>query len=391
MMTSPPRTETRPIRVLQFADLVNRHDFIDNIVQHANAARFEVGMCTRQAESTIETPVYGSGTPHWVIGAAARRATLWAAWKLARILRDWRADIVHTHHYDQAVIGWLATRMHRRTRLVVGRHYSDAIYRSPARWKRRILLALEGRVNRAAARIVVPSTLIREMLIERQKVDAVKVAMIPYGFEPAKYAVPTEDDIGRLRAELGLVGRFVFGTFARLHEEKGHRFLLEAIAMLRQRYPDLLFLFVGEGGERTALEAQIQRLNLHEAVRLVGWRRDAMTILAAVDAVVQPTLQEAFSQVMAEALWMSKPLIMTDVSGTRDVVTDGVNGLVVPKADAAALAQAIEHIRTNEALRRRLAEAGRAHVETHLQMKNIIGQYEEVYARVMEEPADVAS
>ncbi|MCV5959949.1 glycosyltransferase, partial [Escherichia coli] len=84
--------------------------------------------------------------------------------------------------------------------------------------------------------------------------------------------------------------------------------------------PEILALLVGEGPERQNLERQIKELALEGNVILAGWRRDALTIMAAADAVVQSTLQEAFSQVMCEAMWMGKPLVMTDVSGAADVI-----------------------------------------------------------------------
>ena len=73
--------------------------------------------------------------------------------------------------------------------------------------------------------------------------------------------------------------------------------------------------------------------------------------MAAVDAVVQPTLQEAFSQAMVEALWLGKPLIMTDVSGAPDIISEGHNGMLVPRGDSDALADAIIHLAGDASLR----------------------------------------
>src|SRR5262249_49397066 len=188
-----------------------------------------------------------------------------------------------------------------KTRLVVGRHYSDAIYRSTRGWKRQALLTLEQAVNRAAARVIVPSTFIRDLLTQRQGVAPDKIDLVPYGFVPEKYAGLRAGEVQRGRTELGLEGRFVLGNFARLHEEKGQRVLIEALASLRPRYPQLTLVVVGEGPERGALEAQVRDCGLDDRVRFLGWRHDAMMLMAAVDVVVQPTLQEAFSQVMAEA------------------------------------------------------------------------------------------
>ena len=99
------------IRVLQFADVINRYDFIDNIVHRAARDQFEIGVCVRTSASNIEAPVYAEDTPRWVLNGTSRREIPRAAYQLASLLRRWRADILHTHHYDQAVIGWLATRI----------------------------------------------------------------------------------------------------------------------------------------------------------------------------------------------------------------------------------------------------------------------------------------
>ena len=296
----------------------------------------------------------------------------------------WRADILHTHHYDQAVIGWLATRIYPKTRLVIGRHYSDSIYRSTSGLKRKALLALEQVVNRAAARIIVPSTFIREILTRGKESIPPRSISCLTDLSARNTFHLTRTRCIRLSAELGLEGRFALGNFARLHEEKGQRFLVRAMEDLHADYPQLALLIVGEGPERAVLEQQIRHAGLGDVIRLLGWRRDAMTLMAAVDAVVQPTLQEAFSQVMAEALWMGKPLVITDVSGATDVIQDFHNGLLVPKGDPRALMVTIERLVCDHGLREKLATNGKHYVTQNLRSENIIRQYEKSYERCFE-------
>jgi glycosyltransferase involved in cell wall biosynthesis len=371
------------LRILQFADIVNRYDFIDNIVRYADPSRFHIGVCTRSQYSNIAPPAYTPGTPHWVIEGLSRSAIPTTAFRLAQLLRKWDADILHTHHFDQAFIGWLATRLHPKTRLVQGRHYSDAILTQPSAVKRTSLLVIEQAINSASTRIIVPSRYIVDLLTKRQGVNLNKIDLIPYAFDPEKYRPPDARSVEQIRNELGLNGRFSIGTFARLHAEKGHRFLLQAIASLKYKIPHLLAIFLGEGMEKPVLERQIQDEGLQDHVRLLGMRGDAMPIMAALDAVVQPSLHEAFSQVMIEALWMCKPLVITDVSGVQDVIINGKNGLIVPLGDTAALASAIELIASNTALCKKLGEAGRSFVEESLRMGKIIPLFEEAYLRAI--------
>lgn len=375
------------IRVLQFTEFVNRHDFVDTILRWANQERFLMGLCVRSEVSNVAAPAYSEQMPYWVIAGPQRSSLPKAVWQLAAILRHWKPDILHTHHFDQAMIGWLATRMHPPTRLVIGRHYSDAIYRLPAQGisenKKWALLRIEQMTNRGATRIIVPSRLIKEILCDWQGVPGRKVDLIPYGFDPEKYEAILPDDIQNIRAELRMEGRFVIGTFARLSEEKGHRYLVQALKKVRDQIPNVLCLIVGEGSERAAIEREILTSDLVDHVVLTGWRRDGIKIMAAVDVVVQPTLQEAFSQAMVEALWLKKHLIITDVSGAPDIIREGENGTLVPRGDANALASAIIDVALDGSVGAGPRAAGSSYVQEHLIIDKIITRYEESYLRAM--------
>lgn len=371
------------IRVLEFADVINRYDFIDTLVHYADPEKFEMSVCVRSEDQNIAATNYSETTKYRLIKGNSRAGILPAAWKLSRLLREWNIDILHAHHYNQAIIGWLATKVYPKTKLVIGRHYSDSIYRLPDGLKAKTLIGLEQIINRHAARIIVPSRLIFEILTERQGIDAEKIDVVHYGFVPEKYSLPEPGEIARVRGEFAMDGRFVIGNFGRLHEEKGHRYLVEAAAMLREKIPNLLVLCVGEGPERNDIEKQIKDLGVEENVKLIGWRTDAMTIMSAVDAVVQSTLQEAFSQVMVEALWMSKPLIIPDVSGAPDIIHDGGNGLLVPKADAQALAGAIGRLAGDGELGASLAKNGHEFVAENLVIDRKIKEYEQAFLNAL--------
>jgi L-malate glycosyltransferase len=368
------------IRVLQFADIINRYDFIDNLVQFADPERFELSVCLRSEEHPIAAPQFPERTKYRLLPGLARRDWPRTARRLAATLREWEIDVLHAHHFDQAVIAWLATRLYPRTKLVVGRHYSDLVRTLPTA-KRAFYLTLEQIVNRGAARLIVPSHYIFEILTERQGISAEKIDVIWYGFVAEKYVSLTEDKIEFVRQELNLDGKFVVASFGKLTRGKGVNFLAEAIVRLKDKIPNLVALFVGEGDERAALENLIARHDLQEKIKLLGWRSDAMTVMANADLVVQPTLSEAFSQVMGEAMWLQKPLVITDVSGATDVIRDEENGLLVPKADAAALAAAIEKLFSNESLRNKIAAAGRAFVEENLIIEKKIKEYEAAFLK----------
>ncbi|HEX8638282.1 MAG TPA: glycosyltransferase family 4 protein, partial [Pyrinomonadaceae bacterium] len=175
------------IRVLQFADIINRYDFIDTLVQYADPKKFEMSVCVRSEEHNIARPEFSATTKYKLLPGNSRRDILPTARKLARLLKEWEIDVVHAHHYYQGVIAWLATSIYPQTKFIFGRHYSDLIQNLPG-IKRSFYLGLEQKVNRAADRIIVPSNFIFDILTERQNIDAAKIDVIAYGFAAEKYA-----------------------------------------------------------------------------------------------------------------------------------------------------------------------------------------------------------
>jgi glycosyltransferase involved in cell wall biosynthesis len=157
---------------------------------------------------------------------------------------------------------------------------------------------------------------------------------------------------------------------------------VQALRELAGELQDLVWVVLGDGPDEASLRESVRGAGLEDRVRLAGWRTDAIKIVAAVDAVVQPTLQEGFSQAMVEALWMGVPLVITEVSGARDVIDPGRSGLLVPPADPGALAAAIRELHADEALRGTLARNGHADVERRLTLGRVIPRFEELYTRI---------
>lgn len=376
----------QPSTVLHFARVINRFDFIDVVVRHSPTDEFRMKVCTLRREGNIESPDYDRcGVPHFVLGDHGRWRLPLDALRLAVLLRRERVAVLHAHHYDETLIGWLATRASRGSVLVVGRHYSDSLHVLPARVKARILLQLETWANEAAARIIVPSTYVKEVLTLRQGVSEEKICRIPYGVDPEKFSHLRAGDSERPRDELWSRGHVVVGTFGRLDQQKGHQLLVAALKGLSRRWPTLRWAVVGDGPERTSLEALVREAGLSHITKFLGWRRDALSLMTAVDIVVQPTFQEAFSQVMIEALWLGRPVVMTDVGGVRDLIEHGRTGLIVPPGRPNELENALEHLLTDKQARYLLGSRGQLAVQARLDVGAVVAQHLSVYRRALAE------
>jgi glycosyltransferase involved in cell wall biosynthesis len=335
----------------------------------------------------VEPPRYERvGVRHWVLDADARPRPRypWAVLRLARLLRRERVDVLHTHHFEESVLGALAAAL-ARVPMVLGRHYDRDHYLALRGAKRRLVLAVEGFANRRARFIVVPSRRIRDLLAE-QGVPAGKVAVVPYGIEfgAARYQPATPEDAHAARHELGLNGGFVIGNFGRHHALKGQDQLLRAFARLSRDLPSARLVMVGDGPFHGELRALARGLGVEDAVVFAGWRRDVARMIGAVDLVAHPTLTDAYPQVVVEAFLAGKPLVVADAAGPVDQVQHGRTGLIVPRGDEPALEAALRWCVEHPEDARRFGEAGRRWVLDTLDLRRIMPQYEACYVKALD-------
>ncbi len=168
------------------------------------------------------------------------------------------------------------------------------------------------------------------------------------------------------REELGFTGRaFVFGAAGRFSREKGHRFLLEAFAMLSKMLPSqpIELLLLGEGREESSLRSQSRRLGIEPRVCFAGFQSRPAPWMKVMDCMVQPSLAEGMPNSVLEAMLLGVPVIASSVGGVPEVIADGQTGLLVEPGSAVALAEAMKKIVRSAPLCRRLAIDARRHVE----------------------------
>ena len=174
---------------------------------------------------------------------------------------------------------------------------------------------------------------------------------------------PAKADREEVRIRLGFGSdehlMTMVGTFKR---QKGHRYLVEAATSVVGRWPDLHILLVGGGDLAREIETQVNAAGLSNRVHLLGSRRDVPEILAASDSFVLPSLWEGLPVALVEAMAGGLPVIATSVSGTEQVIVEGVTGLLVPPGDAEALADAMIELLSDPAGAATMAAAGRERV-----------------------------
>lgn len=179
----------------------------------------------------------------------------------------------------------------------------------------------------------------------------------------------------------------VITCVARINEWKGQDVLIDAVSLLKPRFPGLHLRLVGDvyRGEvafRVALEAQVQRLGLQDVVSFEGERRDAHALIGTSDVIVLPSKRpEPFGMVVVEAMLLGRPVIATRAGGPTEILTDGVNGLLVELGDPAALAGAIASLIADPDRARAMAERGRERAQsltTTMLVAEVIAVFDEL-------------
>jgi glycosyltransferase involved in cell wall biosynthesis len=207
-----------------------------------------------------------------------------------------------------------------------------------------------------------------------------RMAVIHTGIELDRFH-PGRDRCATREALGYSAGDVVIGTMSRLDDSrKGVNFLLDAAARVAPAFPKTRFLVVGEGLWRPRLEAHAEALGIRDRVHFTGWRSDIPQLLAAMDVFVMASLFEGGPTTVLEAMAMAKPVVATHVGMVPEVIDDGCTGLVVPPADAPAIAEALKRILDDPMLGEQLGHRARAHAERDFTIDLMVERYLTVFA-----------
>jgi glycosyltransferase involved in cell wall biosynthesis len=264
------------------------------------------------------------------------------AWRLYRLMRRERPDVVHTHKAKAGAIGRvcaLAAGVPVRVHTFHGHVFSGYF----GSWKTRAFIAVERILARTTTRLVALSDgLVDELATRYHIAPAAKFTVVPLGFDLSPFAA-VEQHRGQLRARLG-VGSDVklVGIVGRMVPVKDHATFVDAAAQLAARRPEVQFVVVG-GGERLAeVTAAIAGHGLSARTHLLGWSQELPRIYADLDALALSSVNEGTPVTLIEAMASGVPVASTAVGGVPDLLHHGARGELAPARDPAALADAIE-------------------------------------------------
>jgi len=261
---------------------------------------------------------------------------------------QFRADVLHLHSRIGAdVMGGIAGRLAK-----VPVVHSRRVDNPEPRWR----VALKYRLH---DRVIAISQGIGQVLLAAG-LPAHKLRVVRSAVDFQAFGGPRDRRILEERLGLGLPAQApVIGVVAQLIPRKGHHFLIRALPPLVTEFPALRVLFFGQGPEATNLEMAINAAGLGDQVHLCGFRADLPELLPCLDLLVHPATMEGLGVSLLQASSAGVPVIASRVGGIPEAVREGVNGLLVPPGDVAALGAAIARLLRDPDLARRLGRGGR--------------------------------
>jgi L-malate glycosyltransferase len=333
-------------------------------------SRWDVEVACVRPEGSLRPRLEAAGFQPWHCGPSSFKSPrlLSAIVALARRMRSRGIAVVHSFDFYTNILALPAARL-AGVRAVIGSQRNLGNLRSPTQQM------IHNHSLRLATHIQVNSEAVRDRVLLSRGIRRERVTVIPNGVDLARFSPRTSTP----RNSTGLV----VGTLSNLRPEKGLADLIQAVGMVRGRWPEVRLVIWGEGPLRRELVNLVAALNLAASVELRGSTSAPEAALRDLDIFVLPSLSEASSNGLMEAMATALPVVATSVGGNPGLVEDEITGLVVPPGDSAALAKAIIRLIEDRASAARLGEQARTHAHLTFGMERMVGRTEALYVRAL--------
>lgn len=369
----------RRTRVLHLIDTLNLGGTESQVVQVAlrmqRAGHHVIVGCLR-AEGPLLRVLQEAGVP--VIEFPKKRTLISPngvrqILRLAAFLRKEKFDVVHAHDLWANLIGIPAGRLARVPAIISSRRYlADLEWYTP--WRNRVVRWM----YRLSTRVVVNSRAICVLLVDREGVRSDKIRVVYNGVDVERFA-RTEPNRDKLLPNVCKYCKLIAVLGNMYSRVKGHDCMISAARIVCGHERETVFLFVGDGTERSRLETQVRDVGLENNIVFVGRRTDVPEVLACCDLSVLPSEAEGFPNALLESMSAGLPVVATAVGGSREIIENGVNGLLVKPGNPEALAAAILRLIREPRLAMNMALAGQKDMRTRFSFDRVIAEFEQVY------------
>jgi len=341
-----------------------------NLCRHIDRERFEVSVLCLRSRGEFAAGIEAMGIPVFLL--PQKKGTDYVSFlKVARLLRREKIEVIHTHNtqpFVDGTIGALMAGVGTRVHTDHARAFPD---------KRRYMAA-EWVMSLFAHKVVGVSDHTVANLRAYERIDSAKLVTIVNGISGERYAVSVDREAKARGLGITHTGPFL-GFVARLEEEKGGTYLVQAMPEIAARFPGAALVIAGQGELEGALKEEARRLGVAHRVYFIGPRMDVPELLNLFDLCVLPSLREGLPMVIPEAMAAGCPLLATRVGGIPSVITHGENGSLVPPANPGALAAEAIRLLEDEAGVAAYREKGRQVFEERFSAETMAARYEALY------------
>lgn len=292
-------------------------------------------------------------------------------WKMMRLIRARHIDVISTNMDKELRFGGLAARLARKVAVVPSREVDYPLKNK---------LHYRFTYNRLADHILANSASTRQSLLANAPwLSPERIEIIYKGIDPAPYLTAPEEGIA-VRRELGIPESApVVGFVGQIIERKGIPDVVECIPRVVEKFPDVKFLFVGEGKLAEFLRSKARELEVADHVIHAGFRNDIPAVMKAIDMLVLPSVVEGFGYVLVEAMAAAKPVVASRVSSIPEIVQHDETGILVDVHDPERLAAAIVRVLSDPVRARAMGERGRCVVLEKFTLQRMVDQVEAAF------------
>ena len=338
-------------------------------------------------EGSLEKRAHASGAELKLLTQFRRNLHPWrdalSYWAILRTLKAAQPDLVHTHASKAGILGrWAA---HQLGIPAVHTIHGAAFHYGQSPLAYRLYRWLERQAARSTAKFISVADAMTEQYVAAGIADREQFVTIPSGFDVEPYLVPRRDP-AVVRRELGLdPEHVVIGKVARFFPLKGHEYLLEAAAAVIQRFPQVRFLFVGDGILRPTIEKRLQELGIREKFVLTGLvpPTQIAELVHAMDLVVHTSVWEGLARVLPQGLIAGKPVVSFDIDGAREVVIPDETGILVSPQSIPGLIRALSTLVEHPERRLKFGENGRTRFTDRFRHESMTRRIRDVYQDVL--------
>jgi glycosyltransferase involved in cell wall biosynthesis len=367
-----PRSRLKVLHVIEDLENGGAERVLINLALGLDKQKFEVRVCCLTRKGRMAGELEEQGIPVYAMHKQPG-LDLALVWRLQRLVRKLKIDIVHCHVFTANLWGRLAGVLARAPVIITHEHSSFTL--DDAR-----RLRIEHWLMNKTTQAISVSEELRQRLIAQGRLPASKITTIHNGL---KFSTARDGQkCARLRREYGLEKfEFLVGAIGRLEYRKNYSLLLEAFAQVRLKFPQAGLLLVGAGPEEERLKQYAHALGLDESVVFAGYQTEVESWLRLMNIFCSSSQTEGISMAILEAMAAGVPVVATAVGGNPEIIPAREFGILTPANDAAALAQALIAMLRDPAAAQQVAQRAQERVLQHFSEARMLARVEELYLK----------